>query len=98
MTSRIRRSEAFAGTFSQIFATSPPSRELPELAASRRFVSRVRQQGIGPLVRAPLSRIIAPAWQMLVWHAGQYWRVLVSEPLRRTAGTDLAGCGKTQCS
>jgi predicted O-methyltransferase YrrM len=68
---------------------SPPSRELPELAASRRLVSRVRQQGIGPLVRAPLSRIIAPAWQMLVWHAGQYWRVLVSEPFRRTPGTDL---------
>jgi predicted O-methyltransferase YrrM len=67
----------------------PQSQELREPA--RMLAARVRQQGISslsPLVRAPLSRIIAPAWRMLVRSALQHWRVLVSEPLHRTPGSD----------
>lgn len=65
----------------------PQSRELSGPASS--LVSRLRQQGISPLVRAPLSRVIAPAWRKLVSSARQHWRVMVSEPLRRIPGSEV---------
>jgi hypothetical protein len=55
----------------------PQSGELPERAQWRKLVSRVREYGIGPLLRAPLNRIAAPAWRMLGWRALH----LVSAPL-----------------
>jgi predicted O-methyltransferase YrrM len=45
----------------------PQTQELPELAAGRRFVSRVRQNGISWLLNAPLRRFLVPAWQMFEW-------------------------------
>jgi predicted O-methyltransferase YrrM len=51
----------------------PRSRKLSELMAPRRLAAPVRQRAIGPLMRAPLSRIIAPAWRMLVSSARQQW-------------------------
>jgi Methyltransferase domain len=57
----------------------PQSRELPERAQWRRLVSRVRQYGMGALLKAPLRRVLTPAWRMVVWRGGH----LVSAPLRR---------------
>jgi hypothetical protein len=44
----------------------PQSRELPERTASRNLLSRARQHGIGALMKAPRSRILAPAWRILL--------------------------------
>jgi predicted O-methyltransferase YrrM len=57
----------------------PQSQELPERARWRELVLRVRQHGVGYLLRAPLRRILLPAWRLLVWRVAQ----LVSAPLRR---------------
>jgi predicted O-methyltransferase YrrM len=56
----------------------PLSRNLPERPQWRALVSRARQDGIGPLLTARLSRILAPAWRMLKWRVNQ----LMSSPLR----------------
>jgi predicted O-methyltransferase YrrM len=59
---------------------APQLGELPEQVRwRRRLVSRVHRDGIGPLLRAPLSRIFVPGWRMLRWRIGQ----LASVPLRR---------------
>jgi predicted O-methyltransferase YrrM len=57
----------------------PRSRKSPEQAAWRNFKSRARQYGIGALVRAPLNRILAPAWRILLWRADK----LVNASLHR---------------
>ncbi len=57
----------------------PLSQERMERAEWRRLKSRVCQYGIGALVRAPVSRILAPASRILVARVGQ----LVNAPLRR---------------
>ena len=44
----------------------PQSRELPERTASRNLLSRARQHGIRALMDAPRSRILAPAWRILL--------------------------------
>ena len=55
----------------------PQSRKLSELMAPQRLAARVRQRAIGRLVRAPLSRIIAPAWRMLVRRVRRHRAYLV---------------------
>jgi predicted O-methyltransferase YrrM len=64
----------------------PQSRELPERAQWGRFVSRVQQDGMAALLKAPLRRILTPAWRMLVWRGGQ----LVSVPLRRILASRIS--------
>jgi|SRR5271155_1153020 len=64
----------------------PQSQELPERVALQNALSGVRQDGIGPLLRAPLHRIIAPAWRILMWRIGQ----LVSAPVRGIPGSRIA--------
>lgn len=64
----------------------PHTRELPERAAVRNLLSRSRQFGIGPLIRAPLNRVLAPAWRLLVSRAGK----LVTAPSRHRSTINLA--------
>jgi hypothetical protein len=61
----------------------PQSQGLPERTALRNAASRVHKEGIGPLLRAPLRHIIAPAWRILMWRAGQ----LVNAPVRYFPGS-----------
>ena len=64
----------------------PHSRELPERAAVRNLLSRSRQFGIGALIKAPRSRVLAPAWRLLLSRIDQQ---LVTAPLRHRSATNL---------
>jgi predicted O-methyltransferase YrrM len=63
----------------------PHSRESPERAAVRNLLTRSRQFGIGALVRAPVSRVLAPAWRLLLSRVDK----LVTAPLRHRSATNL---------
>jgi predicted O-methyltransferase YrrM len=63
----------------------PHSRESPERAAVRNLLTRSRQFGIGVLVRAPVSRVLAPAWRLLLSRVDK----LVIAPLRHRSATNL---------
>jgi predicted O-methyltransferase YrrM len=64
----------------------PKSQGLSERTALRNAATRVRQHGIGPLLRAPLRHIIAPAWRILMWRVGQ----LVKAPVRHIPGSRIS--------
>src|SRR6516164_6320595 len=60
--------------------------ELPERAQLRRLALRLHQDGIGPLLKSPLRRLLTPAWRILVWRGGR----LLSAPLRRLLASGVS--------